>query len=43
MKQRTKDVLMAVGIFVLAMFVAWNIQDSNKWHPEIPEYNSDIP
>jgi hypothetical protein len=38
-----KTVIVAIGIFALAMFIVWNIQDSNKWHPEIPEYNSSIP
>lgn len=38
-----KDILIAVSIVVLSLFLVWNIQDSNKWHPEVAEYNSNIP
>jgi len=39
MKQNHKDILIAIGIVVFSLFFVWSIQDSNTFHPEIPEYN----
>jgi len=40
---KSKDFLMAVGIVIFLLAYVWMIQDSASFHPEVPEYNSDIP
>jgi hypothetical protein len=38
-----KDILIAVGIVVFLLVYVWAIQDSASFHPEVPQYSSDIP
>jgi len=40
---RLKDILIVIAIVVVSLVFVWYIQDSSKPHPEIPQYNSNIP
>jgi hypothetical protein len=38
-----KDILIVVGIVALSLFIALNVVDGDRWHPEVSEYDSNIP
>ena len=40
MNEYFKDLLVGFTILAVALFIVWSIQNSNSYHPEIPECSS---
>jgi len=41
--QGLQNFLVATAIIIFSLVFVWSIQDSNSWHPEIPQHNNYIP